>query len=147
MLRVVVLLSVFLLAESIKNFRYDCPNPFGTGTVTQSDPCDRVLGCTECQTSDFCRKINGPDQMCSVNGCCVDDPQKGSSNCTRECHSHAHCEQEEKEGECFEGCCRKKPSRGASNGAKWSGVGNILGTCTRRIAKKKQLPRRSMGSL
>ncbi|GMR40230.1 hypothetical protein PMAYCL1PPCAC_10425, partial [Pristionchus mayeri] len=85
--------SMLCLAEPINNIRYNFPNPFGTGTITHSDPCARALGCTECQTSDFCSKINGLDQMCSVNGCCVDDPQKGHINCTRECHSHAYCEQ------------------------------------------------------
>jgi len=82
--------------------------------------CDRSLGCTECQTSDYCRKINGADQvilllftlvysclqMCSVNGCCVEDPQKGQTACARECHSHGHCEADDKETECNEGCCR-----------------------------------------
>ncbi|GMR40925.1 hypothetical protein PMAYCL1PPCAC_11120, partial [Pristionchus mayeri] len=117
MLRSSYLLPVLFSVASA--YFYFCPTD--RGAVRQSfrehfSTCAAALNCDECQTSAYCRRLNGSDYFCSSRGCCELDPYRETTDCvTKECHSHAYCLQFIANSECVDGCCRPKGSNGSQS--------------------------------
>ncbi|GMS87425.1 hypothetical protein PENTCL1PPCAC_9600, partial [Pristionchus entomophagus] len=104
-----LLLILFSVASA---YFYFCPTDRGAvrqNNILYFQACAAALNCDECQTSAYCRRLNGSDYFCSSRGCCEMDPYRETTDCTtKECHSHAYCLQFIANSECVEGCCRPK---------------------------------------